>query len=238
VADSLTAIRQLVYEERRFSLDEFRAMLRANFVGYEAEREQILRTVPKFGNDDDRVDQLAVRVVTDLASEYRQHRTPEGGHYFMLLGANVQNISAGREVGATPDGRRSREPLSDAASPTFGRDLEGPTAAIRSTARLPYHLCVGGNVVNMKLDPSGLEGPAGCARLAALIRASFALGGQELQFNTTGAKTLRAAMERPDDYRDLVVRVSGFSAAYVGLDRAVQNDILARTEHRLQGNAD
>jgi formate C-acetyltransferase len=233
VADSLAVLRQLVYEERRLSLDQLRDMLRADFVGYEPEREMILRTVPKFGNDDDSVDELAIRVVTDLAAEYRRHRTPEGGHYFMLLGANVQNISAGREVGATPDGRRAREPLSDAASPTFGRDLQGPTAAIRSTAKLPYHLCVGGNVVNMKLDPACLEGQKGRARLASLIRASFALGGQELQFNTTGAKTLRAAMEQPDDYRGLVVRVSGFSATYVNLDPAVQNDILARTEHRL-----
>ena len=233
VADSLMAIRQLVYEQRRFTLDQLRHMLRADFVGHEAERELVLRTVPKFGNDSDEVDQLAVRVVTDLAAEYDRHRTPEGGHYFMLMGANVQNISAGREVGATPDGRRSREPLSDAASPTFGRDLAGPTAAIRSTAKLPYHLCVGGNVVNMKLDPACLEGEAGCARLAALIRASFALGGQELQFNTTGAKTLRAALEEPDEYRNLVVRVSGFSATYVNLDPSVQHDILARTEHQL-----
>lgn len=233
VADSLVAIRQLVYEEQRFSLDQLRAMLQADFVGYEAERELILHAVPKFGNDQDEVDQLAVQVVHDLADEYDLHRTPEGGHYFMLLGANVQNISAGREVGATPDGRRAREPLSDAASPTFGRDLQGPTAAIRSTAKLPYHRCTGGNVVNMKLDPACLAGQQGCARLAALIRASFALGGQELQFNTTGAQTLRAAIEQPEDYRHLVVRVSGFSATYVNLDQAVQRDILARTEHRL-----
>ena len=233
VADSLAAIRQLVYEGREFTLDRLREMLRADFAGHETEREQILRAVPKFGNDRDEVDELAVRVVTDLAAEYARHRTPEGGHYFMLMGANVQNISAGREVGATPDGRRAREPLSDAASPTFGRDLRGPTAAIRSTAKLPYQLCVGGNVVNMKLDPACLEGQEGCARLAGLIRASFALGGQELQFNTTGAKILREAMEKPEDYRSLVVRVSGFSATYVNLDKSVQHDILARTEHRL-----
>ncbi|MDX9979032.1 MAG: pyruvate formate lyase family protein [Lentisphaeria bacterium] len=233
LADSLAAIRQLVYEERRFTLDHLRTMLHADFAGFEAEREILLRAVPKFGNDEDAVDLLAAAVVTDLAAEYSRHRTPEGGHYFMLLGANVQNISAGREVGATPDGRRAREPLSDAASPTFGRDLQGPTAAIRSTAKLPYRLCVGGNVVNMKLDPACLEGREGCARLAALVRASFALGGQELQFNTTGAKILRAARENPADHRHLVVRVSGFSATYVNLDPAVQNDILARTEHRL-----
>jgi len=233
VADSLAAIRQLVYGEQRFTLDQLRTILQADFAGYGNEREVLLRTVAKFGNDRDEVDQLAVQVVHDLADEYDRHRTPEGGHYFMLMGANVQNISAGREVGATPDGRRAREPLSDAASPTFGRDLLGPTAAIRSTAKLPYHRCVGGNVVNLKLDPACLAGREGCARLAALIRADFALGGQELQFNTTGAHTLRAAIESPDDYRNLVVRVSGFSATYVNLDTAVQQDILARTEHRL-----
>jgi formate C-acetyltransferase len=237
IADSLAALRQFVYEEQRFSLDEVRAMLRADFVGCEAQRQLLLRGAPKFGNDIEAVDSLAARVVVDLAAEYRRHRTPEGGHYFMLMGSNVQNIAGGHELGATPDGRKAGTPISDASSPTFGRDVHGPTAAIRSLGRIPYHLAVGGNVVNMKLDPSALAGAAGLRRLAALIRTCFELGGQELQFNTTDSRVLRDAMGNPEQYASLVVRVSGFSATYVHLDRSVQQDILSRTEHRLESNA-
>jgi len=237
IADSLAAVRQFVYEEKRLSLDQLRAMLRADFAGFEPERQLLLRGAPKFGNDIEAVDALAARAVADLAAEYRRQRTPEGGHYFMLMGSNVQNIAGGRELGATPDGRRALTPISDASSPTFGRDVHGPTAALRSIGRLPYHLAVGGNVVNMKLDPVTLAGEAGLRRLAALIRTCFDLGGQELQFNTTDSRVLREAMDQPEHYESLVVRVSGFSATYVRLDRSVQNDILSRTEHRLDGNA-
>ncbi len=122
----------------------------------------------------------------------------------------------------------------DAASPAFGRDQLGPTAAIRSVAKLPYDYCLGGNVVNMKLHPSSLEGPRGINSLAALIRTCFDLGGSELQFNTTDRKVLEDAMNNPEAHESLVVRVSGFSARFVTLQRAVQQDILARTEHSLR----
>jgi formate C-acetyltransferase len=160
-------------------------------------------------------------------------RNPQGGLYWLLMAANVQNIWGGQQVGATADGRRSREPLSDACSPTFGRDLRGPTAVIRSIAKLPYHLCPGGNVVNMKLDPHCLKGPQGLDALAALVRACFDLGGCQLQFNTTGRETLEDAMANPRKHENLVVRVSGFSFNFTWLEPSVQKDILARTEHRL-----
>ena len=181
----------------------------------------------------DRVDELAGRAMEDFVRAFDAHRTPRGGFHWMLMASNVQNISAGREVGATPDGRRSGQPTSDACSPTFGRDQGGPTATVRSISKLPYHLAPGGNVVNMKLHPDSLAGPGGLEALATLIRTCFALGGSELQFNTTDSAVLRAAMENPEPYASLVVRVSGFSAAYVRLGRAVQEDILARTEHSL-----
>ena len=147
------------------------------------------------------------------------------------MAANIQNISAGMEVGATADGRLAFQPLSDAASPTFGRDTEGLTSTIRSIAKLPYGLCHGGNVVNIKLHPSAIEGAAGLKALAALVRTCFDLGGAELQFNTVDREILREAMDHPEDYENLVVRVSGFSARYTTLGRDVQEDILARTEH-------
>lgn len=234
-ADALAAVRTFVYERRRFSLDELRALLRADFEGFEKERLELLAGAPKYGNNDDAVDALAVRVVEDAAGELLRHRTPLGGRHWGLLAANVQNISGGREVAASPDGRRSGQPLSDAASPTFGRDLQGPTAAIRSIAKLPYRLCPGGNVVNLKLHPSALAGETGLAAFAGLVRSCFGLGGVQLQFNTTDRRTLEAAMQNPEPYRDLVVRVSGFSAHFTSLDRAVQEDILERSEHHLGG---
>jgi len=230
-ADALMAVKRFVYDEERFGLAQLRGMLAANFEGYEAERQVLLRRAPKYGNNDAEVDAIAVRVTHDFGSECLEHRTPQGGRYWGLMAANVQNIPAGREVGATADGRFSQQPLSDASSPTFGRDTHGPTAVIHSVAKLPYHLCPGGNVVNIKLHPSVLRGESGLGALAALIRTAFALGAVELQFNTVDRKLLLAAMERPDEYRDLVVRVSGFSAHFVSLDRAVQEDVLARTEH-------
>jgi len=230
-ADSLAAIRQFVYTERRFALAELRKMLDANFEGFQRERQLLLREAPKYGNDDAAVDELAVRVTADFGTECMTYRTPCGGRYWGLMAANVQNIWAGTEVGASADGRLSREPLSDAASPTFGRDKRGPTAVIRSVAKLPYQLCPGGNVINMKLSPETLKGDEGLDSLAYLIRTCFDLGGIQLQFNTIDRAMLQEAMEKPREHENLVTRVSGFSAHFVYLDRRVQEDILARTEY-------
>jgi len=231
-ADSLAALRRFVYEEPRFTLEQVRAMLAADFAGFAAEHRLLLEEAPKYGNDDDTVDLLARRVAADFGRECLKYRTAQGGHFWALMGANISNIPAGREVGATPDGRLAGQPLSDAASPTFGRDRHGPTAVVRSVAKLDYRLAPGGNVVNMKFHPTALAGRRGLEALAALVRTCFDLGGAQLQFNTTDSALLREAMAHPERHRSLVVRVSGFSAYFVGLDRAVQEDILARTEHR------
>ncbi len=231
-ADALMAVKRYVYDEPRFTLPELRAMLAANFAGFPAER-RLLLSAPKYGNDDAEVDAIAVDVARAFGEEVLRYRTPRGGHYWGLMAANVQNVSAGREVGATPDGRRAFEPLSDAASPTFGRDVHGPTAVARSGAKLDYALAPGGNVINMKFHPTALAGEEGLAGLTALVRGCFALGGAQLQFNTTDRTLLREAMIHPEAHRDLVVRVSGFSAYFVSLEAAVQEDILARSEHTL-----
>ena len=232
-ADALAAIKRFVYDHPRFTLTTLHAMLDANFAGYDEERSLLLHGAPKYGNDDTEVDAIAVQVTRAFAEECLRYSTPRGGYFAGLMAANVQNISGGREVSATADGRLAFQPLSDAASPTFGRDLDGPTAVIKSIAKLDYRLLPAGNVVNMKFHPSALAGEAGCAGLAALIRTCFHLGGIQLQFNTTDRAVLRDAMAHPEQYRHLVVRVSGFSAHFTGLDQAVQEDILARTEHAM-----
>lgn len=233
IADCLAIIKEWVYDQPRFTLEQLRKILAANFEGYETERQQLMRGVPKYGNDDDRVDGIAVRFVNDYAGFFDDYRTPQGGRYWTLLGSNVSNIWAGKLIGASIDGRLSGTPISDAASPFFGRDQRGPTATIRSVSKIPYGLCLGGNVVNLKLDPASIKGPEGLRCLAFLIRTCFDLGGSELQFNTTDRKMLEDAVRHPERHENLVVRVSGFSANFIWLDPAVQKDILARTEHAL-----
>lgn len=232
VADTLLVIKRYVFEQGRFTLDALRTMLTANFEGFEGERQLLLRA-PKYGNDEQEVDELAVRAARDFGEACLRHTTPRGGRYWGLMAANTANIYAGAEVGATADGRLALQPLSDAASPTFGRDHNGPTAVALSVAKLDYRLFPGGNVINMKFHPSALAGEAGLAGLSALVRTCFSMGGIQLQFNTTDREVLRKAMEHPEEYANLVVRVSGFSAYFTWLGRDVQEDILARTEHRL-----
>jgi len=230
-SDAMAAVKKYVYDERRFTLADLREILLANFEDYDNERMLLLKGAPKYGNDIAEVDDIAVRITRDFGEELLKYRTLQNGFYWGLMAANVQNIFSGHEVGATPDGRLAFQPLSDAASPTFGRDKGGITSTIRSISKLPYHLCPGGNVVNIKLHPSAINGEAGLKALAALIRACFSLGGEELQLNTVDRKILQEAMEHPQDYENLMVRVSGFSAYYTVLDRSIQEDILARTEH-------
>ncbi|MBQ0105976.1 MAG: hypothetical protein KBT47_08090 [Armatimonadetes bacterium] len=230
-ADCLAALKKFVYDEKIWTLDYYVQMLDANFEGYEEERKKILTESPKYGNDIDEVDYFAKDVAKFLADTGRRYKTPQGGNVLCLMAANTNNVYSGRETGATPDGRLAFEPISDAASPTFGRDKNGATASIRSTSKIDYTNNPAGNVINMRLDPSVLKGDKGVKSVVSLIRSCFALGGIELQFNTNSKETLEKAMAEPEKYEDLVVRVSGFSSKYVNLERGVQEDILARTTH-------
>ena len=144
------------------------------------------------------------------------------------MAANVQNVSAGKETGATPDGRKAGEPLSDAASPTYGRDTKGATVTLNSLSKPDYTMCACGTVVNQKYSPSMFEGEK-CKKLLALIRTYMKKGGQEIQINATSRAILIDAMEHPEEYPNLIVRVSGYSAKFIHLDRVTQEQIMART---------
>ena len=143
------------------------------------------------------------------------------------------HIPYGRICGATPDGRKKGTPLSDACSPAQGSDVNGPTATIKSVSNLEHINLVQGTIFNMKMHPAALGMSAGMAKWANLIRTYFDLGGWEIQFNVVSAETLREAQAHPEDYKDLVVRVVGYSAFFVELERVVQDDIIRRTEHGL-----
>ena len=228
LCDSLAAVEQVVFTHKDATISELVTALKDNFVGHETLREKLL-AAPKYGNNNDFADKYAVWFVDFLSEEFMKYHTPDGGGYYTAMAANVSNIYAGHVIGATPDGRKAGEPLSDAASPTYGRDTRGATATVLSITKPDYTKVACGTVVNQKYSPSMFE-DGRRDKLRALIRVYFAKGGQEMQINATSTEVLKDAMDHPEKYPDLVVRVSGFSAIYITLAREVQMDILARTQ--------
>jgi formate C-acetyltransferase len=230
-ADSLAAVRKLVFEERRISLGELMDALDSDFAGREPLRMMLLNRAPKYGNDDPYVDGIAAAIVDWVSAETLRHRTADGGRFVALMAANISNIAAGRETGATPDGRRAGTPLSDAASPFFGRDMKGPTAFLHSVSAPDYRRVIGGTVINMKFEPEFFRGEAGARVFGAMTAFFVKRRIPELQFNFTGNEVLLEARRDPEKHRNLVVRVSGFSAYFTRLSPAVQDDIIRRRAH-------
>ena len=228
LSDSLAAVEQVVFTDKVATLAQVVAALKDNFEGHDGLREKLL-AAPKYGNNNDFVDKYAVWFVRFLSDEFMRYKTRDGGGYYTAIAANVSNIYAGQTIGATPDGRKAGEPLSDAASPTYGRDVRGATSTVLSVTKPDYSKVACGTVVNQKYSPSMFE-EGKRDKLRALVRVYFGRGGQEMQINATSTAVLKDAMEHPEKYPDLVVRVSGFSALYVTLAREVQMDILARTQ--------
>lgn len=229
-ADSLAAIEHAVYGKKFVTLAELRDALAANFEGFE-ELRQILLAAPKYSNDDDFVDKYAVWFVDVHDEIFSKFRTPDGGPIYTAIASNISNIPAGAEIAATPDGRLRGEPISDAASPMHGMDKNGPTAVILSVSKPDYTKVSCGTVVNQKYSPEMFKNDELRAKLLAMIKTYMSRGGQEIQINSVSREMLIDAMHHPEKYQNLVVRVSGFSAHYVTLDRRVQEDILKRTEH-------
>ena len=229
-ADSLAAIEKVVFIDKKATLTDIKNAMNSNFEGYEELQKELLNA-PKYGNNDDFVDKYAVWFIDFLSKEFSKYKTRDGGGIYIAAAANTSNIYAGRIINATPDGRKRGKPLSDAASPTYGRDVKGPTSTTNSVSKPDYTKVASGSVVNQKFSPAMFTDEER-KKLLALIRVYFKKGGQEIQINSTSRETLKKAMEEPQKYKDLVVRVSGFSAFYVTLEREVQLDILKRTQQR------
>lgn len=228
VADSLAAIEKVVFTDHEATLGQLKDAMNQDFMGFEVLREKLL-AAPKYGNNDGFVDKYAIWLIDYLSELFGKYKTRDGGGIYIAAAANISNILAGRTINATPDGRKRREPLSDAASPTYGRDKKGATSTLNSVSKPDYTKVACGSVVNQKFSPSMFSDEKR-KKLMALIRAYFKAGGQELQINATSRDILLDAMAHPENYQNLVVRVSGFSAFYVTLDRDVQLDILNRTQ--------
>jgi len=231
VADSLAAIRTLVFGENAATMSEFVAALKANWAGHEALRQRIIHHAPRFGNDDERVDALAHEVSEHCWSLLRQHRTYRGGHYTGLAVYFSRQLLYGRTTGPTPDGRLDGDVLEDSVGPWPGRDRQGPTAMFKSAACIAQDLAAGGAVLNLKLTKDCLSDNEGIEKTIDLIRTYFELGGQYVQVTVANADDLRAAMHEPEKWRHLIVRVGGYSDYFVNLDPKLQESILLRTEY-------
>lgn len=230
VSDSLAAVERVIFEKKLYTMAQLHQALLDNFEGHEEMRQELLRA-PKYGNNDDYVDKYAVWFVEVHDEIFSQYRTRDGGHIYTGIASNIDNIPAGLLIAATPNGRRNAEPVSDAASPSQGMDKRGPTAVVQSTSKPDFKRVSCGTVLNQKYTPDTFTDPNKRAKLMQLIKTYFQLGGQEIQINCVSREILQDAMEHPEKYPSLVVRVSGFSNYYTALSREVQEDILERTEH-------
>ena len=230
LTDSLAAVKKLVFEEKRITPERLVRALKNDFYGEEELRQTLINCAPKYGNDTDYCDAIAADIVKLCGELTESFRTLDGGYLQSCMASNIQSISAGKTVMATPDGRHAWTPLSDAASPNGGCDRNGPTAFVNSIVR-PDYTSQNCTVVNMRFLPEMFTDEAGCSRMLSLLRRFVEGEGQEMQFNVTNNAMLREAIAEPEKYADLIVRVSGFSAFFTKLAPEVQQDILRRHAH-------
>ncbi len=229
ITDSLSSIKHNVYEKKILSMKELLKILKSNFVGSESMRQIFLSDTPKYGNDDDQADSILKQIFEIYFRAVDNRPNTKGGKYRINLLPTTSHVYFGSVCGATPDGRFAEEPLSEGISPVQGADVNGPTAVIKSASKID-HLRTGGTLLNQKFTPQLLEDESGIEKLTQLIRTYFRMDGHHIQFNVVDAETLRHAQKEPEKYRDLIVRVAGYSDYFVDLTFELQNEIIKRTE--------
>ena len=230
VADSLMAVKKLVFDEKKYTLTQILEAMRKDFEGYEMLRRD-LEDAPKYGNDLDEVDEYAVRAGRQYCTEVSAYANARGGRFRAGLYPVSANVPMGMDVAAMPNGRKSKTPLADGVSPSIGADRNGPTAVIKSVAKLDHIKASNGTLLNQKFNPDILKTDEQLELFMALIRTYFELGGWHMQFNVVSADTLKDAQIHPENYKNLLVRVAGYSAFFVDLDQSLQKNIIDRTEH-------
>lgn len=230
ITDALTAIKYNIFDKKRFSLLELLTALRQDFEGFEKLRKILLHQTPKFGNDDDYADEIMKTVFEIYYAAVEGRKNTKGGEYHIDLLPTTVHIYFGSVINATPDGRKAGTSLSEGISPVQGMDLKGPTAVIKSVSKMD-HIRTGGTLLNMKFSPQIFNSSEGTTKVAQLIRTHFKLMGHHIQFNVVTAEKLRDAQKNPDKYRNLIVRVAGYSDYFVDLGKNLQEEIIRRTEH-------
>ena len=231
-ADSLTAIKKLVFEDKKITMDQLCDALDKNFEGYDELRQMLLKA-PKFGNDEDYADEQKIFASHVFTSSTVKQKNTRGGYTTPYAGDMAAYVPFGEAVGALPSGRLAGKPLGDAFSPCAGCDLKGPTAVLKSMGKVDHVEYFGGTILNMRMDPALFKKEDGVKRLADFIRAFVDQKIFHIQINVVSSDTLRAAQREPEKYRDLLVKVAGYSAYFVQLSKSLQDGIIARTEHRL-----
>ncbi len=231
ITDSLAAIKHNVFQTKTMTMGRLLRALKVDFKGREFLRQQLLNKSPKYGNDDDAADDILRDVFEAYYRAVNGRPNTKGGSYRINLLPTTVHIYFGKVIGATPDGRPAGMPLSEGISPVQGADRKGPTAVIKSASKID-HVRTGGTLLNQKFTPQLLAGDEGLANLAALVRSYFKLDGHHIQFNVVTAETLRQAQKHPEQHRDLIVRVAGYSDYFVDLSADLQNEIIRRTEHQ------
>lgn len=229
ITDMLTALRYHVYDKKTIAIETMEKALANDFKGFEELQYQLVYHTPKYGNDDDYADEQEVQVFDMYYDVLSGHKSPRGADYRVNMLPTTCHVYFGKVTGATPDGRNAWKVLSEGISPVQGADTNGPTAVIRSAAKID-HIKTGGTLLNQKFTPSLLSTEEGCNNLVHLIRAYFRMDGHHIQFNVVDADTLREAQKHPEDYRDLIVRVAGYSDYFNDLGEDLQNEIICRTE--------
>ncbi len=230
LVDSLAAVNYHVFERKTVTMEQLLEALQADFERHEDLARILRNKTPKYGNDDDRADWIAQEAFNAYYDVLNGRKNTKGGRYRVNLLPTTVHVYFGSVVGASANGRKGGEPLSEGISPSQGADVRGPTAVLKSAARID-HARTGGTLLNMKFSPATLDG-SGIDRLASLIRSYFKMDGHHVQFNVVDAATLRAAQQNPEQYRHLIVRVAGYSDYFVDVGRDLQNEIISRTEHR------
>jgi len=230
ITDCLTALRHHVFDKQNYTMDYYQQAMQADFVGYEEFRKELLLNTPKYGNDDDYADEQTVTIFDMYYDAINGKPNTRGGYHRINLLPTTCHIYFGSVIKALPDGRLAGEPLSEGISPVQGADRQGPTAAIRSAAKID-HIKTGGTLLNQKFTPGFFKDEVSLDKVTGLVRAYFRMDGHHIQFNVVSADVLRDAQKNPEKYRDLIVRVAGYSDYFNDLGIDLQNEIINRTEH-------
>ncbi|HSG68290.1 MAG TPA: pyruvate formate lyase family protein, partial [Bacteroidales bacterium] len=231
ITDMLSAIKYHIFDNKNLSFTKMMKILSDDFKGHEDTWKMLWYETPKYGNDDNYADELMLKVFEMYYEAVNGRPNMKGGHYRINMLPTTCHVYFGSVTGATPDGRHAGKPLSEGISPMQGADTNGPTAVLKSAAKMD-HLRTGGTLLNQKFTPSVLDDEKGITAVRQLIRTYFRMDGHHIQFNVVDADTLRKARKHPEQYRDLIVRVAGYSDYFVDLTDELQEEIIRRTEHR------
>lgn len=229
-SNSLAVIKKLVFEDKVTTMSELISALEANWEGYEELRQKAL-LVPKYGNNDDYVDDIAIKIANHYYNEGHSYDDYNGNKFITAFMGISNYLPTGKVVGATPCGRKSKEPLSEGVSPFAGSDVSTPLDAMKSAAKLNQDIHSGGTLLNLRLNQDLVSTKRGQSNLGSMIQSFFALGAFHVQFNTVSTELLRKAQKNPQDYKDLLVRVAGYSTQFVNLSESMQEAIIARNAH-------